>query len=422
MKKDRGAGSILIVAEIIALVVVVVCGAVKYVRGPEEPKQTYTARKPDTEEKEVDLTEEAVPETETEAQPEKVTVTFSEEVLAQVAAMTNEEKVAQLFLTSPESLTQNSQVTIAGQGTRAALERYPIAGLVYSRANFQGSTQIGALLSGGQRYNMEVNGTYLLLAAIGNGTDGEQRLAVSSLYDAGPLAAVITENQMQGNEENILYPVSYPKDMEQITADMPYVILAVDPAQMAESVAALRSEAQYQGVVITTDLASDAVMAQYPDGDTAVQALLAGADLLYQSDNFTVAYQNVLEAVENGTVPMECIDEAVARILTVKSNMPQPTEGDIMAEEEQTVTTNQNRTTITNPPVAQAPVEQPVQQNPQQQDNNAQQNVPTQNEGQQNQPNENQPRPEQNEPARQEEQQQNQNENNYLDDGQVENE
>ena len=422
MKKDRGAGSILIVAEIIALVVVVVCGAVKYVRGPEEPKQTYTARKPDTEEKEVDLTEEAVPETETEAKPEEVTVTFSEEVLTQVAAMTNEEKVAQLFLTSPESLTQNSQVTIAGQGTRAALEHYPIAGLVYSRANFQGSTQIGALLSGGQRYNMEVNGTYLLLAAIGNGTDGEQRLAVSSLYDAGPLAAVITENQMQGNEENILYPVSYPKDMEQITADMPYVILAVDPAQMAESVAALRSEAQYQGVVITTDLASDAVMAQYPNGDAAVQALLAGADLLYQSDNFTVAYQNVLEAVENGTVPMECIDEAVARILTVKSNMPQPTEGDIMAEEEQTVTTNQNRTTTTNPPVAQAPVEQPVQQNPQQQDNNAQQNAPAQNEAQQNQPNENQPQPEQNEPAGQEEQQQNQNENNNLDDGQVENE
>ena len=422
MKKDRGAGSILIVAEIIALVVVVVCGAVKYVRGPEEPKQTYTARKPDTEEKEVDLTEEAVPETETEAKPEEVTVTFSDEVLAQVAAMTNEEKVAQLFLTSPESLTQNSQVTIAGQGTRAALERYPIAGLVYSRANFQGSTQIGALLSGGQRYNMEVNGTYLLLAAIGNGTDGEQRLAVSSLYDAGPLAAVITENQMQGNEENILYPVSYPKDMEQITADMPYVILAVDPAQMAESVAALRSEAQYQGVIITTDLASDAVMAQYPNGDAAVQALLAGADLLYQSDNFTVAYQNVLEAVENGTVPMECIDEAVARILTVKGNMPQPTEGDIMAEEEQTVTTNQNRTTTTNPPVAQAPVEQPVQQSPQQQDNNAQQNAPAQNEGQQNQPNENQPQPEQNEPARQEEQQPNQNENNNLDDGQVENE
>lgn len=422
MKKDRGAGSILIVAEIIALMVVVICGAVKYVRGPEEPKQTYTARKPDTEEKELDLTEEAVPETETEAKPEEVTVTFSDEVLAQVAAMTNEEKVAQLFLTSPESLTQNSQVTIAGQGTRAALERYPIAGLVYSRANFQGSTQIGALLSGGQRYNMEVNGTYLLLAAIGNGTDGEQRLAVSSLYDAGPLAAVITENQMQGNEENILYPVSYPKDREQITADMPYVILAGDPAQMAESVAALRSEAQYQGVVITTDLASDAVMAQYPDGDAAVQALLAGADLLYQSDNFTVAYQNVLEAVENGTVPMECIDEAVARILTVKSNMPQPTEGDIMAEEEQTVTTNQNRTTTTNPPVAQAPVEQPVQQNPQQQDNNAQQNAPAQNEGQQNQPNENQPQPEQNEPAGQEEQQQNQNENNNLDDGQVENE
>lgn len=421
MKKDRGAGSILIIAEIIALVVVLVFGAVKYIRQPEEPKQTYTAREPVTEEKEDLNATEEVAETETEAEPEEVTVTFSDEVLTQVATMTDEQKVAQLFLTSPESLTQNSQVTIAGQGTRAALERYPVAGLVYSRANFQGSTQIGALLSGGQRYNMEVNGTYLLLAAIGNGTDGEQRMAVSSLYDAGPLAAVITENQMQGNEENILYPVSYPKDREQITADMPYVILAGEPAQMAESVAALRSEAQYQGVVITTDLASDAVMAQYPDGDAAVQALLAGADLLYQSDNFTVAYQNVLEAVENGTVPMECIDEAVARILTVKSNMPQPTEGDIMAEEEQTVTDNENRTAAVTSPAAQAPAEQAVTQSPQQ-DSNEQQNSPAQDAGQQNQQNENQPQPEQNEPVRQEEQQQNQNENNNLDDGQVENE
>lgn len=193
-------------------------GAVKYIRQPEEPKQTYTAREPVTEEKEDLNATEKVAETETEAEPEEVTVTFSDEVLTQVATMTDEQKVAQLFLTSPESLTQTSQVTIAGQGTRAALERYPVAGLVYSRANFQGSTQIGALLSGGQRYNMEVNGTYLLLAAIGNGTDGEQRMAVSSLYDAGPLAAVIAENQMQGNEENILYPVSYPKDREQITA------------------------------------------------------------------------------------------------------------------------------------------------------------------------------------------------------------
>lgn len=102
MKKDRGAGSILIIAEIIALVVVLVFGAVKYIRQPEEPKQTYTAREPVTEEKEDLNATEKVAETETEAEPEEVTVTFSDEVLTQVATMTDEQKVAQLFLTSGE--------------------------------------------------------------------------------------------------------------------------------------------------------------------------------------------------------------------------------------------------------------------------------------------------------------------------------
>ena len=60
--------------------------------------------------------------------------------------------------------------------------------------------------------------------------------------------------------------------------------------------------------------------------------------------------------------------------------MPQPTEGDIMAEEEQTVTDNQNRAAVTSP-AAQAPVEQTVTQSPQQ-DNNEQQNNPAQDAGQ----------------------------------------
>lgn len=102
-----------------------VFGAVKYIRQPEEPKQTYTAREPVTEEKEDLNATEKVAETETEAEPEEVTVTFSDEVLTQVATMTDEQKVAQLFLTSPESLTQTSQVTIAGQGTMGGLRTLP---------------------------------------------------------------------------------------------------------------------------------------------------------------------------------------------------------------------------------------------------------------------------------------------------------
>ena len=83
----------------------------------------------------------------------------------------------------------------------------------------------------------------------------------------------------------------------------------------------LRDEMGFDGMVITDALNMGAITAQYSSSEAAVAALNAGADMLLMPEDFQSAYQGVLSAVENGTVPEERIDESVRRILEVKSSI-----------------------------------------------------------------------------------------------------
>ena len=70
-----------------------------------------------------------------------------------LAGMTLEEKVYQMFVVSPESLTGYQTVTAAGDATREALARYPVGGIMYSTKNLQSSAQAKALLAGAAEYS-----------------------------------------------------------------------------------------------------------------------------------------------------------------------------------------------------------------------------------------------------------------------------
>ena len=59
---------------------------------------------------------------------------------------------------------------------------------------------------------------------------------------------------------------------------------------------------------------------RYPEQGAAVQAVLAGNDLLCCTD-FEVQIPAVLAAVEQGVVPERRVDEAVRRILTLKQKL-----------------------------------------------------------------------------------------------------
>ena len=82
----------------------------------------------------------------------------------------------------------------------------------------------------------------------------------------------------------------------------------------------LRNELGFQGVIVTDDLVMQAITDTYGTGEAAVLAVLAGNDLLCSTE-YQIQYQAVLEAVQNGRISEEQLNEAVLRILRWKADL-----------------------------------------------------------------------------------------------------
>lgn len=80
----------------------------------------------------------------------------------------------------------------------------------------------------------------------------------------------------------------------------------------------LRGTLGYEGIVITDALDMGAVTEGYSSAEAAVKAISAGADMLLMPEDFEEAYQGVLEAVQDGTISEERIDQSIERIYNVK--------------------------------------------------------------------------------------------------------
>lgn len=98
-------------------------------------------------------------------------------------------------------------------------------------------------------------------------------------------------------------------------------INAIDPnipATLSPSVHTyLREVMDFDGVIVTDDLSMEAITDLYGVGEAAVLAVLAGSDLLCVTE-YTVQYNAVLQAVEEGRISEEQINEAVLRVLRWK--------------------------------------------------------------------------------------------------------
>jgi beta-N-acetylhexosaminidase len=97
------------------------------------------------------------------------------------------------------------------------------------------------------------------------------------------------------------------------------------PGSLTRAIATdlLREELRFQGVAITDDLADPAITSSYSAPDAAVQALQAGADMLFISGpagDQRAAYAAVLGAVRRGDVPRRRLDDAVLRALEAKKD------------------------------------------------------------------------------------------------------
>ena len=96
---------------------------------------------------------------------------------------------------------------------------------------------------------------------------------------------------------------------------------AEKPASVsAKTVALLRDELGYDGIIMTDDLAMAGITDYCTTGNAALEAILAGCDMLCCS-NWSTQYPAVWEAVGNGTVTEERLNESAARILRVKYDM-----------------------------------------------------------------------------------------------------
>ena len=81
----------------------------------------------------------------------------------------------------------------------------------------------------------------------------------------------------------------------------------------------LRQELGFDGVIVTDSLAMEGITGLYTPGQAAVLAVQAGVDILLMPDGLAEAFDAVVAAVEDGTIPQSRIDESAARVLALKA-------------------------------------------------------------------------------------------------------
>lgn len=241
---------------------------------------------------------------------------------AMMESMSTEDKVWQLFLATPESITGVDVVTISGDGMQSALESYPVGGLVYSSRNIEDEQQLSDMLAGAQSRAA----TALFIAYDSNA--GSAPITLD-----GSMSALGFNLGLANGESGLLCAASYSDDLslDGIAAviapsyDVESAETESDESESkeadtlpfylsADSVRALRAD--WDGLVLTP-LLTDGVEG-YSDGELAVAALQAGCDMICALNDPISAGQAVIDAINNGELSLERVNEAVQRILFAK--------------------------------------------------------------------------------------------------------
>ncbi len=101
---------------------------------------------------------------------------------------------------------------------------------------------------------------------------------------------------------------------------LPGITWDYTPASMSSDVVTriLRMQLGYEGIIITDAMDMGAITTYYTSAQAAIDAINAGCDMILKPDNFKEAYQGVLDAVNNGEISIERIEESLMRIYRVK--------------------------------------------------------------------------------------------------------
>ncbi|MCD7835423.1 MAG: beta-N-acetylhexosaminidase [Lachnospiraceae bacterium] len=339
---------------------------------------------------------------------------LDEIINALIEVMPIEDKVAGLFIVTPESITGVSTAVKAGEGTKNALSNYSVGGIIYQSKNIQSEEQLTEMIDNTVLYSsyplfiavQEEGGDVSSVASAGIGTmtDSAADIAAagdtSNAYQAGStiggylsalgfnldFAPVADLNNV---EDSIIGERSYGSDAEAVsgyvtamlqgltendvtaclvhfpgigssTEDTASGIAATDrsaedfranefkvfeagidagaemimvsnisapsltgdntPCSMSDAVVTdiLREELGFRGVIISEAMNKNAVSDYYTSDEAAVLALRAGCDMILMPEDFEAAYEGVLQAVEEGTISEERINDSLRRIYRIK--------------------------------------------------------------------------------------------------------
>ena len=134
--KKPGIKQIAIIAGIavaaIALIVGIVFAVINLLPDSEKTQDPTTAQKSTVGE---------IKEVPTEPHEENPDLKYSALAKKYLDTMTSDEKIYQMLLVSPESLTGVDQVTAAGEQTKTALTQKPVGGILYTSQNFENDSQ-----------------------------------------------------------------------------------------------------------------------------------------------------------------------------------------------------------------------------------------------------------------------------------------
>lgn len=338
-----------------------------------------------------------------------------------IAQMSLHEKICQMLIVTPESLTGYDSVTASGETTRQCLEQYPVGGLIYFSANLESMEQAKQMLSDAKQIQKDLGCIPLFYAVDEEGgnvarcadslgttvfepmytykeqgtetaysnakTIAEDISAVGFNLDFAPVA-----DTWSNPENTVIGQRAYSDDFTETSdlvasavkgfsdggvycslkhfpghgdtaedshygtatssktaaelerneylafkrgieagADMVMMghitMTNIDqlPASVSKTMITdeLRGKLGYNGVVVTDSLAMGAVADMYESGELAVKIIDAGADILLMPADMKAAVEALEEAVKNGTISGQRINDSVRRILILKSEKMQ---------------------------------------------------------------------------------------------------
>ncbi len=385
----------------------------------EQEREEEQQSKQESVEESLSEEEESIPTPEPEPTPEPSREPTAEERLdeivdAGIEAMPLEDKVAGLFIVTPESITGASAVIQAGEGTQQALAENPVGGLIYFAQNIKSEEQLRTMLENTRQYANyplflavdEEGGSVARVASAGIGpeTDSAGDIGATgdpaNAYNAGvnigstlaglgfnvdfaPVADLanvegsIMEGRAYGSQAETVsgFVASMVKGLEEqkvtaclkhfpgigstgqdthegmasterteeqfraeefkvfqagIDAGAGMVMIGhmsapgltgdSEPCIFSRRLVTdiLREEMGFEGVIITDAMNMSAVSDYYGADEAAIMAILAGCDMLLMPEDYEKAYNGVLQAVAEGNISEERINDSLRRIYRIK--------------------------------------------------------------------------------------------------------